>query len=457
MNEYVLTMLLTVITICQCVELRLEIRQISEHRSILITPIQLGTPMQRVNVVVDINSYYSWIKDAFKPSLSKSDVVLSYTARDMQQHVDNYYIQGYHLKDKVQIGEMIIQNFAFLFLFKSVEHSNANLKDVKGVLGLNCGDKIELKKLNENISFINRARNQFFKTRIIKLYLNHSLSDTSKQQKEILTIGQTEDDINNNYETCEYINNNNDDMSSSSQEEEEEEYFKCYMSHIYVGNVPNKNDNLPFTIKKNNSLKVNTFVYFSTINQLSFCNYEQFMFIVNTFFIKMINNNECYLKHLNNTNNTITIIMCDYIAISQMNKINFVFNTNNNVILSISANDFFIKASNGYQMFTIAHKDSIDKWVFGYELMKLLPIGFNHEDYTVRFYYHNNSNNVLHKVEDNSIDFSLSDIDISKLKYIKDNISNKNIINKSIIMICNILISFGALLLFKLRKTIGNV
>ena len=66
------------------------------------------------------------------------------------------------------------------------------------------------------------------------------------------------------------------------------------MSHIYVGNVP---QSLPFSIKKNGSTKVDTFAYFSTINQLSFCNYEQFMFIVNTFFAKMINKKECYLKH----------------------------------------------------------------------------------------------------------------------------------------------------------------
>ena len=91
-------------------------KKVSEHRSLLVTNIRLGTPSQRLDVIIDINSNKTFIK-LFEPKASTSNSVVEYSQFNFRQTIDNYEVKGLHLKDHAEIGSIFMHHFGFIYLF----------------------------------------------------------------------------------------------------------------------------------------------------------------------------------------------------------------------------------------------------------------------------------------------------------------------------------------------------
>ena len=96
--------------------LDLQMKKVSEHRSLLVTNIRLGTPSQRLDVIIDINSNKTFIK-LFEPKASTSNSVVEYSQFNFRQTIDNYEVKGLHLKDHAEIGSIFMHHFGFIYLF----------------------------------------------------------------------------------------------------------------------------------------------------------------------------------------------------------------------------------------------------------------------------------------------------------------------------------------------------
>lgn len=358
-------LIITIYSQNAAVVLELQMKKVSQHRSLLVTNIRVGSPSQIINVVIDINSNKTLIR-LFEPKASTSNSVVEYLQYNFRQLIDNYEVKGLHLKDKTEIGSIFMQHFGFIYLF-SVDSFSADLTGTNGILGLNMNNDDnkpnELKGDNWD-SFIDYGNQMMFKERIVKLNLTTNDHYT-------ISIGPF--DENEAPLICE--NNSQDNQY----------YFNCFLNGLILGDLSNK-------VKKEvNSIKVNTFAYFSTINQIIFCPENDFNFIIGEFFEEKIQNKDCYIKELaNQFNKDITkIIMCDYYTIKKMKKIHFIFS--DKLIVSIEGDKLFIPEINGDYVFGIANKKSNNNWVFGYILFQFIPVAFNHEDKKVYFYQENNN------------------------------------------------------------------
>lgn len=352
--------------------LDLQMKKVSEHRSLLVTNIRLGTPSQRLDVIIDINSNKTFIK-LFEPKASTSNSVVEYSQFNFRQTIDNYEVKGLHLKDHAEIGSIFMHHFGFIYLF-SVDSFSADLTGINGILGLNMNNDInkpnQFKGDNWD-SFIDYGNQMMFKERIVKLNL-------TTNDHHAISIGAF--DENDTPIICE--NNIQDNQY----------YFNCFLTGLILGDMGQMNEEV-------NSIKVNSYAYFSTINQLIFCPEEDFNFIIDEFFEEKLHKKDCYIKELvNQFNKDITkIIMCDYYTIKKMKTINFIFS--NQLSISIDGDQLFIPESNGDYVFGIANKKSNNNWVFGYFLFQFIPVAFNHENKKVYFYQENK--NILRVIDSN--------------------------------------------------------
>lgn len=394
-------------------QMSLRIKKVSKHRSLLLTSISLGEPSQRMNVLIDINSNLTSVK-SFEPKLSKNCMVVEYKENKLNQTIDGYDVSGLHLKDHAEISNLFMHYFGFLLIYK-INSFNADLSDVNGILGLNkISDSVQPSKyLSDNWdSFINYGNDMMYNERFVKV-------DLTNKEKSYLSIDKR-----------------NDTMISCERQNKNEFYFNCLLNGIVLGNINNSV----------NSMKIMKYAYFSTINQLIFCPEEDFKFIVDNFFVNKIKRKECYIKEFKNELNedNVKIIMCDALLLKKMKIINFIFS--DNIQFSLEANKLFIPESNGDFAFGIATKSSNQNWIFGYLIMKFVPLGFNHENREMSFI----TTNITNIITQMKSKFSFPEYKVIK---VDSHINYFMIVSFAVIG----LLIIGGAFLYKINKIISSL
>lgn len=332
---------------------------VTEHRY-LIVPISIGSPVKEMNLVIDINSAYSWVSSSlFNEKQSDSYKTLNETI-DINQDAFSYH--GVLSSDQFSMYNTKLSQFHFGLINEIKNNSN-----YLGVLSLSFSEK---------------------KTNLVnQLYSNNYIPMKSFSLKYItpyegrISFGHTHDAINKERTVSKCTIKNKNKQTK----------WACKLNYISFGELQldNKNRRVLNTKDNQNTIQVNQIASFETVYDRINIPNEYYNFIKEKIFhidpqSDNVSTNKCYTQR---SQEGVNQIKCPRGMHDTIPKITFFFNDQ---ALATDPRTMF-HCKNNICTYYIIHIEGNEEWRLGYHFLKHFNIYFNHNEKTIYFTSDNNN------------------------------------------------------------------
>lgn len=362
-------------------------------------PIQIGTPPQTFEVIIDTGSFILWVPSSDcnpcyysskKFKLDKSKTFIK-TTKELNLKFLSGSVSGKISKEYINISDLIkLKDFDFLL---------ANVVDsplsLEGILGLGRS----YNRYPDNYSLINSLhKNGVISKKIFSLKFNN---DNSAK----FSMGDIPTEINNdinNYSTCEL-----------SKNKYVEFYWACNMKRVYIGDDYNKisisTDKVPAIFDTGANAII------APINL-----FEKFK---NIYFRKHLDSKECSI--IDDLGNNTKAFKCKY----QIDLPKIYIQFDNDLIYPFDSKYLFVQEDNLYYIFF--GTSPANGWLIGLPFLRQYHMVYDNENGNIGFYNGKKQNHILGFIEvipeDEYITFTIIGIFlvviiviiISVIKYIK--------------------------------------
>lgn len=324
--------------------------------------IEIGTLYQKFSLSLDINCQTTWLTSINELKTSTFQTALIET----EFRMDFYSIEGLESEDNIKIDQITINNFPFIIPLSSI-----NPDHISGVIGLS-------RLISPKNSIIHHAFNQgLISKRRFRIETSSLAGKIGK-----LFFG----DFSGYYS---YSTNHYHFYHCPVKVKKDD--WNCNLNYIIIGKI-----NMDHHLTKNskgfygyqidldstNHYYSDTPVYFSSIDNYLFVPNTFIEWLRNNFFKEQIESKNC--KEIS-IEKDMKGFECNSTGISNLNKINFVFES---FALMIHPRWRLFTEDKGTDkfIFIIVHKGQYEKWLFGLMFIKNEIMFFDYDSDEVIFY-----------------------------------------------------------------------
>ena len=335
----------------------------------LVSPVQIGTPPQEINLVLDIGSKRTWISNQYYDS-KKSSTFITKEKHELHKQYDFKY-GGFSSLETFQIENKTLEEFKFILVEELI---NSN---IQGVLSL--GHEYDSKH-HSLVYEMSHVSNTFYNMFMFKFGEN--------EDGELLIGDMTEDQKRkyNYINKCRFIKKGNED---------EQIKWRCELTQIFIGPVedyPTFRENLleqtGYIISrndKNNIAIVEEIATFETIFNKIYVPKDVMDYLKKYYFINMENEESLCTFDENEEN---IKVLCSIDDVSKLKRLNFVFDGRTD--LSFPSQNLFECDFNGRCNFLIEFNTKYNQFIFGLPVFKMYNIIFDYNSRDLSFYSKDN-------------------------------------------------------------------
>ena len=330
---------------------------------LLISPIEIGTPFQPMNLVLDIGAERTWIsEEIFNKTKSSSYKTQGFIEQKQQ---DKFLYRGAWSTELIQLSDKKLKDFDFLLVNK-IESNDL----FQGVLSL--GREYDTKKFSI-VYRMSAASATFYNSFILKFIDNNKgelyIGDLTKELKDDKTL----------ISSCKLINS--------------KIKWSCMLTHVFVGDygeqkyVDSYTEEQGYVIKgKHNKIEIiDQPVYFESIYNKIYVPKEFISYLQKNVFINNSNKNELCKCNNNDTKISFT---CSKEEMNQINKLNFVFS--DKMALTLPNSRLFDCNGDVCEYIIEYNEKYTNGWIMGLPLLRTYQMIFDYNKEDLLFYSNEN-------------------------------------------------------------------
>lgn len=339
---------------------------VATKNELLLSPIEIGTPAQQMNLILDIGSERTWIsEEVFNKTSSSSFQTNGYTDKKQQ---DSFSYRGIWSTDNVQLSDKKLKSFDFLLVDK-IESNDL----FKGVISL--GREYDTKQFSL-VYRMSASSATFYNSFVLRF------SDIgNKGELYIGDLTSELKDYKNLISSCKLIN------------KPPRIKWGCMLSHVFIGEYGDKTFTNSYTqeqgfiISGKNKLiqNIDKPAFFESIYNKIYVPKEFMIFLKNDVFI-----NKSKGIELCNYNDEISRISftCSKEEVNQIPKINLVFSEK--LALTLPIEKLFDCKGDTCEYLIEYNEQHSSNWIMGLPLLKTYQMIFDYNKEDLLFYSKDN-------------------------------------------------------------------
>ena len=351
---------------------------VATDQEFLVSPFQIGTPEQKMNLVLDIGSERTWLsKDIYNKSASSS-----FQSLDTPDNLSNelFSISGTVSTDHFSFGDTeedkkVLKAFQFVY----VDNIRGN-DNIKGVLSF--GREFDTKRFSivyklssVSITFYNMIQVKF-----------------TDRSQGVITIGDCSDEMRSK----EHMKHQCNHVQGSKNIK-----WACELTHTFVGELDGEPYNDQYSresgviIKDERSRKINTInkpVDFETVYNKMSVPKDYLDHLKKNYFLNSNGDKICSLQE-----GSISYFTCSSSEVAQLKRLNFVFTKK--MALSFTPDKIFECSGSQCKSLVVHDNKFGDKYVFGLPMFRNYIVDLDYNVPKINFYGEDNISYVQMPVE----------------------------------------------------------
>ena len=335
------------------------------NQGMLIAPVEIGTPNQQLNLVLDIGSTRTWVSDQYFKKKDSSTYVDKGELESKKQY--DFLYSGKSSTETFTLAEKPLTDFKFL-LVDNLQNTN-----MQGALSLGHEYDSKHKSLVYEMSHV---CNTFYNMFMFKFNEN--------DEGELL-IGDITEDQKRKYQ---YINKC---LFLRGGLPEDQIKWRCELTQIFIGGIedfPTFRDNMMeqtgYYISKtdyNKLIDIEEPVVFETIFDKIYVPRETMEYLQENYLINIVDGSS--LCQYNDNDNNIKVI-CTKEEVSTLKRLNFVLSEK--TALAFPSQSLFSCGNNDKCEFLVQYDEKYKGYIFGLPVFKLYHITFDYNNRDLIFY-----------------------------------------------------------------------
>jgi hypothetical protein len=335
------------------------------ENGMLIAPVEIGTPNQELNLVLDIGSTRTWVSDKYFKKKDSSSYIDKGESETKKQY--DFLYSGKSSTETFTLAEKQLTDFKFL-LVDNVQNTN-----IQGALSLGHEYDSKHRSLVYEMSHV---CNTFYNMFMFKFNEN--------DEGELL-IGDITEDQKRKYQ---YINKC---LFLRGGTPEDQIKWRCELTQIFIGGIedfPTFRDNMMeqtgYYISKtdyNNLINIEEPVVFETIFDKIYVHRETMEYLQENYLINKVDGKS--LCQYNDNKNNIKV-SCTKDEVSTLKRLNFVLSEK--TALAFPSQSLFSCGNTDRCEFLVQFDEKYDGYIFGLPAFKLYHITFDYNNRDLIFF-----------------------------------------------------------------------
>ena len=335
------------------------------ENGMLIAPVEIGTPNQELNLVLDIGSTRTWVSDKYFKKKDSSSYIDKGESETKKQY--DFLYSGKSSTETFTLAEKQLTDFKFL-LVDNVQNTN-----IQGALSLGHEYDSKHRSLVYEMSHV---CNTFYNMFMFKFNEN--------DEGELL-IGDITEDQKRKYQ---YINKC---LFLRGGAPEDQIKWRCELTQIFIGGIedfPTFRDNMMeqtgYYISKtdyNNLINIEEPVVFETIFDKIYVPRETMEYLQENYLINKVDGKS--LCQYNDNKNNIKV-SCTKDEVSTLKRLNFVLSEK--TALAFPSQSLFSCGNTDRCEFLVQFDEKYDGYIFGLPAFKLYHITFDYNNRDLIFF-----------------------------------------------------------------------